>query len=51
MIIGTTGTKLLESFIIFQNVQNNGVKVWVFDSTRGISKYTKLPMILILQMR
>ena len=27
MIIGTAGTKLLQSFIIFQSGQNNGVKI------------------------
>ena len=51
MIIGTAGTKLLESFTIFQSGQNNGVKIQVFDATMGISRYKKLPLILILQMK
>ena len=51
MIIGTAGTKLLQSFIIFQSGQNNGVKIWVFDATRGISRHRKLPLILVLQMK
>ena len=51
MIIGTAGTKPLESFTIFQSGRNNGVKIWVFDATRGISRYRKLPLILILQMK
>ena len=52
MIIGTAGTKLLESFTIFQSARNNGVnKMWVFDATRAISRYRKLPLILILQMK
>ena len=51
MIIGTAGTKLLETFTIFQSGRNNGVKIWVFDATTGISRYRKLPLILILQMK
>ena len=51
MIIGTAGTKPLESFTIFQSAQNNGVKIWVFDATRGISRYRKSHMILILLMK
>ena len=39
MIIGTAGTKPLESFTIFPSGQNNGVKIQVFDATRGISRY------------
>ena len=34
MIIGSAGTKPLESFIIFQSGRNNAVKKWVFDATR-----------------
>ena len=41
IIIGTAGTKILESFTIFQSGQNNGVKIWAFDATRGISRYRK----------
>ena len=33
----TLFTKLLQSFTIFQSTRNNGVKIWVFDATRGIS--------------
>ena len=51
MIIGTAGTKPLESFTIFQSGQNNGVKSWVSDATRGISRYRKLPLILMLHMK
>ena len=51
MIIATAGTKPLESFIIFESGRNNAVKKWVFDATRGISRYRKLPLILILQMK
>ena len=51
IIIGTAGTKILESFTIFQSGQNNGVKIWAFDATRGISRYKKWPLILILQMK
>ena len=51
MIIGTAGTTLLELFTIFQSRRNNVVKIWVFDATRGISRYRKLPLILILQMK
>ena len=32
MVIGTAGTKVSESFKIFQKGQNNGVKIWVFDA-------------------
>ena len=39
--IGTAGTELLESFTIFQSEQNNSVKIWAFDATRGISRYKK----------
>ena len=49
--IGTADTKLFESFTIFQSGQNNGVKIQVFDATRGISGYRKLPLILVLQMK
>ena len=41
MIIGTASTKLLESFTIFQNGQNNGVKIWVFDA-KGHSQIYKV---------
>ena len=51
LIIGTAVTKHLESFTIFQSEQNNGVKIWVFDATRDISRYRKSPLILILQMK
>ena len=51
MIIGTAGTKNLESFTIFQSGQNMGVKIWVFDATRAISRYKKLSLIFILQMK
>ena len=51
MIIGTAGTKLLESFTIFQSGQNNGVKIQVFDATRGIYRHRKLPLILVLQLK
>ena len=51
MIIGTAGTKPLQSFTIFQSGQNNGVKIWVFDATRGIYRYVKLPLILMSQMK
>ena len=51
MITGTAGTKRLESFTIFQSEQSNGVKMYVFDATRGISRYRKLSLILILQMK
>ena len=51
MIISTAGTKYLQPFNIFQSGQNNGVKIWVFDATRGISRYIKLPLILISQMK
>ena len=37
MIIGTTGT-YLESFTIFHSGRNDGVKIWVFRSTREISR-------------
>ena len=47
MIIGTSGTKTLESFTISQSGHNNGVKTWVFDATRSILRYRKLPLILI----
>ena len=50
MIIGTAGTKPLESFTIFQSEQNNGVTIWVYDAARGIFVYRNLPLILILQM-
>ena len=32
-----------KTFTIFQSGRNNGVKIWVFDATRGISRYRKLP--------
>ena len=51
MIIGTAGTQLFESFTIFQSGGNNGVEIWVFDATGGISRCIKLPMILILQVK
>ena len=51
VIIGTEGTKLLESFKIVQSGQNHSVKTWVFDDTRGISRYRKLSLILILHMK
>ena len=51
MIIGTADTKILESFKIVQSGQNNGVKIWVFDASRGIFRYRKLPLILTLQMK
>ena len=51
MIIGTAGTTFLESLTVFQSGQNNGVKIWVSDATRGISRYKNLPLILILQMK
>ena len=44
MIIGTACTKLLESLTIFQSGRNNGVKIWVSDATKGISRYRKLPL-------
>ena len=47
MIIGTAGTKLLKSFPISQSGQNNGVKIWVFDVTRGSFRHRKLPLIFI----
>ena len=37
MIIGTNGT-YLESFTIFHSGRNDGVKIWVFHSTREISR-------------
>ena len=51
IIDGTAGTKLFESFTTFQSVWNNGVEIWVFDATRGISRYIELPLPLILQMK
>ena len=47
----TLCTKLLESFTVSQSGQNNGVKIWVFDATRRISRCRKLPLILILKMK
>ena len=35
MIISTTGTKLFESFTIFQSGRNNGVKIWAFVLLSG----------------
>ena len=38
MIIDIAGKKPLESSRIFQSGRNNGIKIWVFDATRGISR-------------
>ena len=38
MIIDIAGKKPLESSRIFQSWRNNGIKIWVFDATRGISR-------------
>ena len=43
LIIGTTGTKLLEFFAIFQSWQNNGVKIWVFDVKGDFQIYKVIP--------
>ena len=43
MIIGTAGTKLLESLTIFQSGQNNGVKIWVFDANGHFRIYKVTP--------
>ena len=43
MIIGTASTKILELFTIFQGGQNNGVKIWVFDATRGFPDIESYP--------
>ena len=50
MIIGTAVTKRLESFTISQSGENHGFNIGVFDATRGIFRYRKLPQILILQI-
>ena len=49
IFVGTPDAKPLQSFTIFQSGRNNGVKIWVFDATRGISR--ELPLILILKMK
>ena len=50
-IDGTVGTERFESFTTFQMGWNNGVEIWVFDATGGISRAITLPLILILQMK
>ena len=50
-IDGTVGTERFESFTTFQMGRNNGVEIWVFDATGGISRDITLPLILILQMK
>ena len=50
MIIGTADTKFIESFTVSQSGLNHGVNIWVFDDTRGIFRYRRLTLILILQM-
>ena len=51
MIIDTAKTKFLILSQFLKVGEMMLYEIWVFDATRGISRYIKLPLIPILQMK